>query len=147
MANPESLDTFGSFFVKNFRDKSLDNLQGLLDGHWKAGELQSLQEKLSSFSPNERTTVRELVETLLTHAMHDLLFAFQEYHDCDSGIEITVNDAHVAAMSDGLHGEIFGEDGWIVRFSKHPAEAEIARSRRAEKDIERIVREHDDPRE
>jgi hypothetical protein len=24
----DSLDTFGSFFIKNFRDKSLDNLQG-----------------------------------------------------------------------------------------------------------------------
>jgi len=141
------LDTFGRFFVTNLRDKSLDNLQNLLDGHWKAPELQSLQSKLSSFSPDERVVVRELVETLLTDAMHDLLFAFQESHDCKSGIEITLNDAPVAALSDGLHGEIFGEDGWIVRFSKHPAEAEIARSRRAEEDIRRIIGESDDGRD
>ena len=86
----------------------------------------------------------EFVETLLTHAMHDLLFAFQESHDCESGIEITVNDEPVAAMSDGMHGEIFGEDGWIVRFSKYPAEAEVERSRRAKEDIERIIRKQDE---
>lgn len=138
------LDNFGSFFVKNFRDKSLHNLQGLLDGNWNAPELQSLQRELSSFSPAQKATVRELAETLLTHAMHDLLFAFQESHDCDSGIEILVNDEPVAEMSDGMHGEIFGEDGWIVRFSNYPAEAEVERSRRAEEDIERIIRKQDE---
>ena len=79
-----SLDTFGSFFARSFRDKSLDNVQGLLDGHWKDPELQSLQNKLSKFSPDQKATVRELVETMLTHSMHDLLFAFQESHDCDT---------------------------------------------------------------
>ena len=38
----DSLDTFGSFFIKDFRDKSLDNLPGLLNADWKAPELQSL---------------------------------------------------------------------------------------------------------
>jgi hypothetical protein len=50
-------------------------------------------------------------------------------------------------LSDGLHGEIFGEDGWIVRFSNYPAESEIAGSRQAEEDIQRIIDEHDEPKE
>jgi hypothetical protein len=67
--------------------------------------------------------------------MHDLLFAFQEAHDRNTGIEIMVDGKPIAELSDGLHGEIFGETGWIVRYSEFPSEAEIALSRWAEKRI------------
>ena len=134
----KSLDKFGRFFVENFRDKALDHLQTMFDGKWKAPDLQPLQEKVSSLSTDLEETVRELVENLLTTAMHDVLFAFQESHDCDVGIEITVNGQPIAAVSDGLHGEIFGEEGWIVRFSKYPSKEEIARSRWAEQEIKRM---------
>jgi hypothetical protein len=132
------VEKFGKFFVENFRDKSLDYLQTMFDGGWKAPEIQPLQDKVSNLSLDLKATVRELVETLLTNAMHDLLFAFQESHDRQQGIEIMVGGQPVAGLSDGIHGEIFGEDGWIVRYSKFPSEVEIARSRWAEKEIKRM---------
>ena len=46
-----------------------------------------------------------------------------------------VDGKPVAELSDGLHGEIFGDEGWIVRFSKHPAPEELRRSEQAERDI------------
>jgi hypothetical protein len=132
------LDKFGKFFVENFRDKSLDYLQTMFDGEWKAPELQSLQEKVCKLSPAQQATIRELVEALLTGAMHDVLFVLQEYHDCQQGIEIMVDGRPVAGLSDGLHGEIFGEDGWIFRYSKFPSDAEVERSRWAENEIKRM---------
>ena len=68
--------------------------------------------------------------------MHDILFALQESHDCKSGIEIMVDGTAVGEHSDGLHGEIFGDEGWIVRFSSHPSPREIERSRQAERNIQ-----------
>ena len=59
------------------------------------------------------------MEDITTVGMHDLLFAFQEATDLEKGISINVNGINPAEVSDGLHGEIFGEDGWIAEFSSH----------------------------
>lgn len=133
------LEKFGKFFVQSVRDKSLENLHSMLDGRWKAPNLQPLQDKVSSLSPELRVLLCEFTEHLLTNAMHDLLFALQESHDCNGGIEIMVDGKSIAKLSDGLHGEIFGEDGWIVRYSKYPSEEEIARSHWAEKAIQQML--------
>lgn len=135
------VEKFGKLFVENVRDKSLDYLQFMFDGRWKAPELQALQTRIASLTPDLKATVRELVENLLTHVMHDTLFALQECHDGNSGIEIMVDGQAIAGLSDGLHGEIFGEDGWIVRYSKYPSEAEVARSRWAENMIKELFGE------
>ena len=76
--------------------------------------------------------------------MHDLLFAFQEHHDCGEGIEIMVEGKPIAELSDGLHGEIFGDEGWMVRFSKHPAEREIEESKEAADFIKGILKNKDE---
>jgi hypothetical protein len=144
MTDMKPLEKFGRFFVENFRDKSLVYLQFMLDGKWKAPDLQALQNKVSNLSPELKALLCEFTDELLTNGMHDLLFAFQESHDCKSGIEVMVDGKLVAALSDGLHGEIFGEDGWIVRYSKFPAAAESARSRWAEKAIEEMLEDDDD---
>jgi hypothetical protein len=133
------VEKFGQFFVENLRDKSLDYLQLMFDGHWKAPETRPLQEKVSNLSPDLKAIVSGLADCLLTHAMHDLLFAFQEAHDNNIGIEIMVDGKPIAELSDGLHGEIFGKEGWIVRYSKFPSETEVERTRWAEKTIKEIL--------
>jgi hypothetical protein len=124
--NPK--EKFGKFFVEYFRDKALDHLRLMFDGHWKIPELQPLQNKVSNLCPELKATVYELADELLTQAMTDILFAFHMSHDGNFGIEIMVDGKPIAELSDGLHGELFGKEGWIVRYSKFPSEAEIARS-------------------
>ena len=53
-------------------------------------------------------------------AIHDLLFTLQDSHDRNLGVEILVDGKNVAEVSDGLHGEPNGEQGWIARFSQFP---------------------------
>jgi hypothetical protein len=132
------LDKFGKFFVENLRDKALEHLEFMFVGWWKAPELQPLQGKLVNLSPDMKIMVREVVEKTLTTAMHDLLFAFQESHDGKTGIEIVIDGKSAGELSDGLHGELFGEDGWIVRYSKFPSKDETERSRWAREEIERM---------
>src|SRR6516164_2801941 len=107
----EPLDKFGKFAIEIMRDRSLEYVELMFEGHWKAPAIQALQNKVSNFSSDQKATVRELVADVLDKAMHDLLFAIQESHDFDKGIEIVVDGEPIAKLTDGLHWEIFGEEG------------------------------------
>ncbi|WP_145262034.1 hypothetical protein [Calycomorphotria hydatis] len=98
----------------------LDDLEMLMAGSWKAPALQNLQERLAAMSDDQRSTIRDTAERLITTGMHDFLFAVQEDSDAEGSIRLEVDGVEIAKTSDGLHGEIFTEDGWIERFSKYP---------------------------
>lgn len=125
----EPLEKFAAFFVQNLRDKMLDDLETLLRGGSKAPATQELQNKISKFNEAQKQTIRETAEDIITSGMHDLLFALQEEADTNGAIKILVDGQEVAKLSDGMHGEIFGDDGWIVRYSKYPSAVEIERSK------------------
>ena len=134
------IDRFGKLLVEHFRDQSLEYLQGMFEGKWKAPDQQLLETKVFNLSTELKTTVFELVDDVLIRAMHDFLFAIQECHDHDMGIEVVVDGKPIAEQSDGLHGEIFERAGWIVRFSKFPAEKEIAGSLESAKFISEMLK-------
>jgi hypothetical protein len=139
-----SLDKFGAFFVQNLRDRMLYKLETLLRGHSKAPDLLKLQSQLSDFSDEQKQVLHDAVEEVITSGMHDLLFAIQEQSDADGAFKVLADGEEVAKLSDGLHGEIFGEDGWIARFSKYPCPAEIERSKWAKEFIAKMIARKDD---
>ncbi|MDD2272167.1 MAG: hypothetical protein PHP95_10870 [Desulfuromonadaceae bacterium] len=132
------LEKFGSFFVRNLRDRMLYDLDMLLSSKWKTPELEGLQQSVSKFSVNDKEVIREVVDRVITSGMHDLLFALQEESDAGGSIRVFADGQEVAQLSDGLHGEIFGDDGWIVRYSEYPADREKERSQWAQKEIENL---------
>lgn len=115
----KSLEKFGAFFVENLRDNLIEKAEMHFDGAWK--KPSDLQKKISKLSDKEKALMREFVERLTVTAMHDLLFAFQEENTRGGTIKILADGEDLAANSDGLQGEIFGNDGWIARFSKFPS--------------------------
>jgi len=139
----EPLEKFGAFFIQNLRDNMLYHLEMFLSGTKKSDETQELQRKISSFSDSEKLAIREIVEKIITSGMHDFLFAIQEESDCEGFVKVLVDGQEVAKMSDGLHGEIFGKAGWIVRFSKYPSVAEIERSKWAQEKIQEMFGKKD----
>jgi hypothetical protein len=135
----ESLEKFGVFFVRNLRDKMFQDLEKMIRGEWKADGLQKLQERVVRLSDSDKQILRELLEHLTTAGMHDLLFALQEEADADGAIRLLVDGNEIAKLSDGLHGEIFGEDGWIAQYSSYPARGQIELSRWAEEEVRRML--------
>lgn len=135
------LDKFGEFIVQNLRDKMFHDLEMMMSGSWKAPDLQELQTKLSGLTDAQKQTIRELAERLTTGGMHDLLFAVS---DSGGAVRVLVDGQDVAKLSDGLHGEIFGDDGWITRFSKYPSQVEIERSKQARQFIAEKFGKKDD---
>jgi hypothetical protein len=118
MASTE-VDKFGQLLVVNLRDAALDFLEGLVRGHWKAPSTQQLQEDVAKLSPEQIDVVRRSVVACLDCGIHDFLFSLVEAHDFKRGIAITVDGKNIAELSDGLHGEAYGEDGWVAKFGKH----------------------------
>ena len=118
----ESLEKFGAFFVRNLRDKMLHDLDMILHGEWKAPGIQELQKRVARLSDADKQTLRDLAEHMTTTGMHDLLFALQE--EANGAIRVFVDGQEVAKLSDGLHGEIFSDEGWIVRYSSYSSEAQ-----------------------
>ena len=136
-----TLDKFGKFFVQSLRDRMFDDLEGYLSGSSKAPTVQKLQGHLSGFTDEQKQVLRDLVEELTTTGMHDLLFAIS---DSGGEVRVLVDGQDVAKLSDGLHGEIFGDDGWITRFSKYPSEVEIERSKWGRAKIQELFGKKDD---
>ncbi|MGC9944235.1 MAG: hypothetical protein ABSE48_20605 [Verrucomicrobiota bacterium] len=126
--------------MQNLRDKMLHDLEMVLSGSSKAPDLQELQTKLSALTEAQKQTVRELAERLTTAGMHDFLFAIS---DSGGAVRVLVDGQDVAELSDGLHGEIFGDVGWISRFSKYPSEVEIGRSKWAREEIQKMIGKKD----
>jgi hypothetical protein len=112
-------DQFGAFLVANLRDAAIDTADGLLAARWKAPGLESLQSELRRLTPEQRAIVRRCVIEAVDSGLHDFLFALGEQHHAGGTIAVVVDGHNIAAQSDGIHGEPYGDDGWFARFSKH----------------------------
>ena len=119
MSTINRLDTFGKFLVENLRDKGINYAEKLLNNQWKAPALQDIQSGLSGFSVGQKEIVKKAVVATIDAAIHDFLFAIQELADDDNAIQILVDGHNIVELSDGIHGEVYSEDGWYAKFSKY----------------------------
>jgi len=116
----DPLDKFGEFVITKLRDRAIEQHLRMQEGHWKSPAIQELQREVVALSPEQKELLRHVVVDVVDTALHDLLFAIQEAHDTDAGIEVTVDGENVAEVSGMLQGEHLGEDGWITKFSRYP---------------------------
>lgn len=101
--------------MENLRDKSIDFAKKLVNGEWQAPSLSEIQEKLSRFSDEEKKLILICVIGSIDNGIHDFLFALQE----QSKIKVLCDESDIEKLSDGLHGEIFTEEGWRDKFSEY----------------------------
>ncbi len=120
------LDTFGAFVMQHLRDEALDYFDGLTEAKWKAPSLKRLQEDLAALAPAERSVTRRCLLAAIDAGVHGFLFSLQEQQEEEHGIRVLADGQDVADVSDGLHGEPFGDDGWQARFSKYGVAPEQA---------------------
>ncbi|WP_157522228.1 hypothetical protein [Mitsuaria sp. 7] len=118
------MDKFGELLVRSLRDRAIEQHEMLLAGALRGKDLQALQQRVASLSPELKSLLRELVLDALDVALHDVLLAFQSAHDRDVGVEVLVNGTNAAEHSGMLHGELFGPDGWVARFSRYPRDVD-----------------------
>lgn len=119
LSEREAIDKFGTIVMENLRDNAIDFFEKLVKGHWKAPKLQKLQAELKSFDQEQIEIIRKVLFQSIDTGIHDFLFKLQEQVDFENEIEINVQGINILKASDGLHGELFTEDGWFEMFSKY----------------------------
>ena len=115
----DPLSEFGRVVIVKLRDRGIDHLDKLLAGKAKAPAFRKLQGELKSLDQEQRALLRRAFVTSLDSALHDFLFALQEQNDSGGRVAVLVDGSRIAEASDGLHGELFTEDGWFARCSRH----------------------------
>lgn len=117
MNDENELDSFGKILMEGLRDSSINYFDMLSEGKWKAPDLQTLQTDLKIFNEEQISIMRRALISSIDTGIHDFLFKLQQQEE--EGIAIVVNGKNLADISDGLHGELFTEDGWYQRFSEY----------------------------
>lgn len=113
------LDKFGQFVMRNLRDRAISQHLKLQAGEWRAPAIQELQAAVVGLPEETRRLLLRCIVDSIDTATHDFLFALQDAHDRKLGVELLVDRANVAEVSDGLQGELHGERGWIQRYSEY----------------------------
>ena len=113
------LDKFGAFVMHNLRDRALERHTLLQKGKLKAPAILELQSALAALPKDTRQLLLRCVVDSVDVAIHDFLFALQEAHDMEEGVEVLVDDTNIAGESDGLQGEPYGKRGWVATHSKY----------------------------
>lgn len=117
----EALDYLGEFLITHHRDKALSTLEKALKGSWKAKSLEDFQSVVQSLSNERREKLFDGFAHIISDALHDVLFNLQEENHFNNRIKLLVDGYDAVKISDGLHGEQYGKDGWIERFSEYKA--------------------------
>ncbi len=120
MSHP-AVDQLGEYLMTRFRDRAIGFAEGALSGKWPSPALADLQEQLSRLTPSQAELVRRCVTLAIDEGLHDLLFAIGETHESDQSVRVIVDGGNVAELSDGLNEELFGDEGWIAKYSAYPA--------------------------
>jgi hypothetical protein len=120
------LDIFGKLVTERLRARAIEKVEALSCGRLKAPSLQALQAELASMGSNEREVVRRCLVSAVDGAIHDFLYSLQEGEYDGASVQVLVGGSNVNELSDGLHGEPYGDDGWITRFSKFGIPPEVA---------------------
>jgi hypothetical protein len=120
MSNRSILDEFGAALMNGVRDEACSFLQRVISGKmadkWSKALYRDLQKQ--KFKPEQA----EFVGRMLEAAVHMGIVSFLQFLDQNEiAIVFRVEDGHthnIQAISDGLVGELYTEDGWIEKFSK-----------------------------
>ena len=55
----------------------------------------------------------------LDRGLHSFLFALSEAQESGMEVAVIVGGCNIAEQSNGSHDELFGDEGWFIRFSRH----------------------------
>jgi hypothetical protein len=116
----QRLDKAGRFIMEHLRDRGLEFVERLIAGLCKAPAMAALQDDVKALPAAQQDMIRRCVSASLDGALHDFLFKLSERADLENDIQLVVDGESVATLSDELQNEPYGDEGWIVRFSRHP---------------------------
>lgn len=109
------LDRCGQLLMQEARDLAVDHWNRVLTGQMRDQESQKL---FALLDQKTREIVQELVPKIVDTCMHYSLCLFDSEKELRLALRNEAGElTDVAALSDGLPGELYTEEGWIHRFA------------------------------
>jgi hypothetical protein len=113
------LEAFGLFLMQRVRDKAILDWDKNIDGRMRGATAERVRQALAECSPKEIEVLQWLVPQVVDTTLHHLLWALEQ----DERVKVAVETedsvtASISEESDGLPGELYGDRGWIARFSE-----------------------------
>ena len=117
----DAVRRFGAYVMERAFDPGMDSVIGHLEGRWRDDKSRDLSRRLNSLTADEREAVVAVARESVIAALHGLLHSLS--HDEDR-IRLMFEGCDVAALSDGLHGDLFF---WMRHLSRHAYDWEAER--------------------
>lgn len=108
-----------SIICEDLRDAAINHYLDIESGWLKSPEGRMFHERLKEVPEEHRALFRAILTASIDVGMHDFLFRMSELHDQGQDVGWYENGTNVASDSDGLHGEPWGDSGWIAAHSQH----------------------------
>ena len=116
--NYAALDNFGKGLMQYSRDRTLNTASEILQGKIKSPNHKIVGETLQNLTPEERKAVEDLAKLLF----NEMFFEFEQFLNEHAEYKLVYSDGEsevdLLDLSDGLFGEMFGDDGWIEKYSE-----------------------------
>jgi hypothetical protein len=120
MSNP-LLDKFGELLMRRVRDKAIGDWERIVAGQMRGASAERVRQQIASLAPQQTEILLKLIPQIVDTTLHHLLWTVEQEQSVDLVLKDEQGVAHSAQeASDGLPGELYGDQGWIARFSTKP---------------------------
>ena len=115
----EVLDHLGQRLMHQVRDRAIVQWDQTIEGRTRGVMGRAAAEKLARLQPEHIEALRWLIPRIVDTTLHHLLWWLERDESVDLVVQTGLEgSASAREMSDGLCGELYTEDGWIMRFSQ-----------------------------
>ena len=112
------VDDFGKVFIENVWDYTIDVMKNTIDGKMKSEKSKILYKKINELDNDVKKIIKEIImETIQQNTFHILNF-FEQEESYIIGFNDGVKIVDLKELSDGIAGELYGDDGWIEKYGK-----------------------------
>ncbi|GJM27033.1 MAG: hypothetical protein DHS20C16_34480 [Phycisphaerae bacterium] len=114
----EALEKFGAIVIREIRDASIDHWERILDGRMKGQSAKETHARIQIRGQQCQEQLREMIPKIVDTALHHMMCTLETHEDIDLHIQSPKGGVeNLRESSDGLAGELYGDTGWIAKFS------------------------------
>ncbi|CAM4503942.1 hypothetical protein FHS16_004556 [Paenibacillus endophyticus] len=111
----EQMDFLGQVLMSGVRDQSISFWDKLIEGKMRG----SMSKKISeSYSTEQLEILTDIISQVVDTTLHNLLWTIEQEDQIHLKVQLDEDAIDIKEASDGLAGELYTEDGWIIKYSE-----------------------------
>ncbi len=118
--NQKASDLFGELLMSRVRDTQIQFWDQTLVGETRHANYQQVYEALSqSIDAQQLASIRDLIPYVVDNVIAHFLGMLEARKEIDIAVHLEGQTVpNLRKVTEGLESALYGEDGWIAKFSK-----------------------------